>query len=306
MKSLVIPDRKIQIQKIDLKGNIQLSIKREDQIHPEISGNKYWKLFYNLNDYLSSTPAQPLIITFGGAFSNHIAATSYAAKLAGIRSIGIIRGEELAQNYGNNPTLNFAKSNGMDFSFVSREEYRNKAKLKEHFINLYPNALIVEEGGTNANAVRGIQHMLKDDCKDFQYLCSAVGTGGTLAGLSKYCEDYQKVIGFKAVQDDSLTNRIFELSGKNNFTLIEATERYGKMSLELVSFINWFYDEYQIPLDPVYTGKMMFKIFKMIDAGYFPADSKILTFHTGGLQGIEGANEFLMKKALPLIKCTAI
>ena len=143
--------------------------------------------------------------------------------------------------------------------------------------------------------------MLGNATKDFDYLCTAVGTGGTVAGLSKFCEDNQKVIGFKMVNDDSLSEKIFQLSGKNNFALIEASERYGRITDENIRFINWFYETYKIPLEPIYTGKMMMKLLQMIDEGYFPENSKILAFHTGGLQGIDGANLVLKKQNRPII-----
>lgn len=303
MQTLPFPTLEIPIVQLSIEPkNIQLFMKREDLVHPEISGNKYWKLFYNIKNYVESNPKNPFIITFGGAYSNHISATSYLAQLLKIKSLGIIRGEELALGYGDNPTLSFAHQNGMDFHFVNRETYRNKEQLKTEFKQRYPDAIIIEEGGTNSDAVLGIRHMLNAQTKDFHYLCTAVGTGGTIAGISKFCEENQKVIGFKAVQDDLLEEKILHWSGKSNFSLIEATERYGKIDKTLVAFINWFYSEYQIPLDPVYTGKMMLKIFEMLKTGYFPENSKILAFHTGGLQGIAGANQFLQKKNLPLIK----
>jgi len=291
-----LPEKSTPIIEILLKKNIHLFIKREDLNHPGISGNKYWKLFYNVKNYLDKNPENPFIITFGGAFSNHIAAVSYLGKEEKIKTLGIIRGNELEKTFIENPTLKSALENGMEFHFVTREAYRNKESLKKEFQNRFPDALIVEEGGTNELAVQGIQHMLGAETKDFHYLCTAVGTGGTIAGISKYCEENQEVIGFKSVKDSSLEEKIFNLSGKNNFTLIEASEKYGKITDENIRFINWFYQEYRIPLDPVYTGKMMMKIFEMIENGFFPESSKILTFHTGGLQGIEGANQMLEKQ----------
>ena len=291
----------IPITEIPLKQNISLFLKREDLIHPQISGNKYWKLFYNVKNYLEKKTENPQIITFGGAFSNHISAVSFLGKEQNIKTLGIIRGEELQNNFNENPTLKFASENGMDFQFLTREEYRDKENLQILFQKKFPEALIIEEGGTNNLAVKGIQNMLGNQTKDFHYLCSAVGTGGTIAGISKYCEENQKVIGFKAVKDDSLEEKILQLSGKKNFTLLEATEKYGKITDENIRFINWFYQEYQIPLDPIYTGKMMMKIFEMIENQFFPENSKILAFHTGGLQGIEGANQMLKKQNRTLI-----
>ncbi len=297
-----LPNHQIPIIEIPLKSNVQLSIKREDIIHPEISGNKYWKLFYNLNVYLKEIPKEPLIITFGGAFSNHIAAVSAAGKLFDIKTFGIIRGEELTHQWMQNPTLNSSHKNGMKFRFVTRDEFRNKEQLTDELLKEFPNALIIPEGGTNKEAVLGIKHMLNDQTESFDYLCTAVGTGGTAAGLSRFAGEHQKVIGFKVVNDDSLLNKIETLSGRQNFELIESSfGGYGKISEKIIRFINEFSAQYGILLDPVYTGKMMMKLFELIDVGSFPEGSKILAFHTGGLQGIAGTNERQMKKNGTLI-----
>lgn len=297
-----IPEISIPIIEIPLEKNIRLFLKREDLIHPHISGNKYWKLFYNINSYLEPKPENPFIITFGGAFSNHIAATAALGKEFQSKTLGIIRGEELQNKFQENPTLKLAHENGMEFRFVTREAYRNKESLTQILQKEFPEALIIPEGGTNHRAVEGIQYMLNSETKSFDYLCTAVGTGGTVAGISKFAEENQQVLGFKVVDDDSLYNRVVELSKRNNCKLIEAHDGgYGKISDENIRFINLFKEKYGIQLDPIYTGKMMRKIFELIDNNYFPDGSKILAFHTGGLQGIFGANERLKKQNRPLI-----
>jgi 1-aminocyclopropane-1-carboxylate deaminase len=299
---LKVPLEKIPIQEISINKNVRLFIKREDIVHPLISGNKYWKLFYNVNNYLENQIEDPLIITFGGAYSNHISAVSAVGNLCGVRTVGIIRGDELRNKWRDNPTLLFAFRNGMNLKFVSREEYRNKEKLSEFLRHEFPGALIVPEGGTNEDAVQGVKMMLNNDTKDFDYLCMAVGTGGTIAGISKFCEENQKVIGFKAVDDSSLQDTIYQLTLKKNFNLIDSSfGGYGKIKDENIRFINDFKEKYDIPLEPIYTGKMMQKVFELIDEDYFPEDSKILCFHTGGLQGIEGANLLLEKQNRKLI-----
>jgi len=299
---LQIPEPKIPIIEIKTHFDVRIFIKREDLIHPEISGNKFWKLFFNVNQYLESKPENPLLISFGGAFSNHIASVSAFGKEFGIPTIGIIRGNELENNWQDNPTLSEASNNGMQFFFLSREDYQNKEKLIIEFSEEYPNSLIIPEGGSNEMAVKGVQYMLGNDTKDFDYLCTAVGTGGTIAGISKFAEEHQKVVGIKVIKDDSLENLVKQWSGRDNFELIDADEnRYGKISDENIRFINWFHQEYQIPLDPIYNGKMMQKIFDLVEKGFFPKGSKILGFHTGGLQGIKGANLFLKGKNRPLI-----
>lgn len=288
-----IPEIEIPITEIPVEKNIKLFIKREDLIHPHISGNKYWKLFYNINQYLERKPKNLLIITFGGAFSNHISAVAAFGNISGIKTLGIIRGEELEQKWRENPTLLTAKRNGMNLRFVTREEYRYKEKLTEFLQQEFPDALIIPEGGANHNAVQGIKMMLNEQTKDFDYLCTAVGTGGTIAGIAEFCENSQKVIGFKIVQDSSLEEKISELTPKKNYILTDASlGGYGKINDDNIRFINDFKLKHNISLDPVYTGKMMQKIFEMTDEGYFPEGSRVLCFHTGGLQGIEGANLF--------------
>jgi 1-aminocyclopropane-1-carboxylate deaminase len=292
----------IPIIKIPINKSCQLFIKREDLIHPEISGNKFWKLFYNVNNYLETNPKKTNIITFGGAFSNHIFAVSALGKQLNINTLGIIRGDELENNWHENPTLFKANQNGMTFRFISRTDYRNKEKLAELLQNEFPEALIIPEGGTNPTALEGVKFMLNDETKEFDYLCCAVGTGGTLAGISKFAGNNQRVLGFKVVKDDSLDDKVIALRGRKNFQLIDASENgYGKISDENVRFINEFYNKYSIPLDPIYTGKMFRKIFELIDADYFPDNSKILAFHTGGLQGIAGANNKLKEQNRDLI-----
>lgn len=287
----------IPIVEIPIGKTCRLFIKREDLIHPGISGNKYWKLFYNVRDYISSDPVNSLIATFGGAYSNHISAVAALGKALNIKTLGIIRGEELAENFAHNPTLSQAAHNGMTLRFVSRAAYREKEKISKNLEREFPRTLIIPEGGTNARAVEGVKFMLNDETKNFDYLCCAVGTGGTLAGISKFAESGQKVLGLKAVKDDSLESKIFDLSGKKNFTLFDAGEKgYGKFSDETISFINGFYANFCIPLEPIYTGKALKKILELIENDYFPANSTILFFHTGGLQAIAGANEKLRRQ----------
>jgi 1-aminocyclopropane-1-carboxylate deaminase len=295
--------KKVPLTEIPLNKNCRLFIKREDLIHAEISGNKFWKLFYNVNNYLEKKPEKPQIITFGGAFSNHIFAVSALGKKLQINTLGIIRGDELAETWQKNSTLKTANQNGMSFRFVSRTDYRDKEKLTENLQKEFLEALIIPEGGTNKLALEGVKFMLNEETKDFDYLCCAVGTGGTLAGISKFAEGNQKVLGFKVVKDDSLEQKIFELSGRNNFELIDASDGgYGKISDENVQFINEFYKQFNIPLEPIYTSKMFRKIFALIDADFFPQNTKILAFHTGGLQTVAGANITLKKQGRKLIQ----
>lgn len=297
-----LPAISIPLTQIILEKNVELFLKREDLIHPYISGNKFWKLFHNVTSYLGQNPKNPLIITFGGAFSNHIAAVAALGKEFQLKTLGLIRGEELYDKWQENPTLKLAKENGMAFRFVTREAYRDKNALTQIAAKEFPNALIIPEGGTNERAVEGVGYMLTNETKRFDYLCAAVGTGGTIAGMSKFAEEKQKVLGFKVVADDSLYYTVLGYSKRRNFNLLEAHEGgYGKITDENIRFINNFKTKYEIQLDPIYTGKMMKKLFEMIETDFFPAGSRILAFHTGGLQGISGANDLLKKQNRGLI-----
>lgn len=286
------------------KHDVELYIKREDTLHAFVSGNKYRKLKYNLIE--ADTLGFKTLLTFGGAYSNHIAAVASAGKLLGFNTIGVIRGEELESEINVNPTLSFAKQNGMQFKFVSRKDYRNKTSkeflenLKDEFGDFY----LIPEGGTNALAVKGCEEILKDSDKDFDYICCAVGTGGTISGLINCSKPSQQVLGFPALKGDFLKEDISKFATKNNWKLITDYHfgGYAKINTELVSFINQFKETNSMLLDPVYTGKMMFGIFNLIEKNRFPKDSKILAIHTGGLQGIEGMNKKLKKKNLPIIK----
>ncbi|WP_067151134.1 1-aminocyclopropane-1-carboxylate deaminase/D-cysteine desulfhydrase [Pseudotamlana agarivorans] len=291
-------------QQVDLHHkNVELYVKREDVIHPFVSGNKYRKLKYNVLE--AQKKGIKTLVTFGGAYSNHIAAVAAAGQLFGFKTVGIIRGEELWTEIDKNPTLSFAQQHGMRFKFVTREAYRRKtsadfiAALKDEFGDYYH----VPEGGTNALAVKGCEEILTESDKEFDYICSAVGTGGTISGLINCSKPGQQVLGFPALKGDFLKSDISKFAKQSNWELITDYHfgGYAKINEELVAFINQFKSDYKIPLDPVYTGKMLFGIFDLIEKGFFPKGSKILAIHTGGLQGIEGMNALLKKKNLPLI-----
>ncbi|ABQ04944.1 1-aminocyclopropane-1-carboxylate deaminase/D-cysteine desulfhydrase [Flavobacterium johnsoniae] len=289
---------------IQFPNHISLTIKREDLIHPFVSGNKFRKLKYNLLQ--AKAENKDTLLTFGGAFSNHIAAVAYAGKEQGFKTIGIIRGDELLDKIQENPTLKFAQENGMQFEFVSREEYRLKneksfiEKLKEKFGDFY----LVPEGGTNELAVKGCEEILTEEDSVFNYVCCAVGTGGTISGLINNALPNQKILGFPALKGDFLNDEIRIFAKKDNWNLISDYHcgGYGKINLELIEFINSFFEETKVPLDPIYTGKMVFGVIDLINKNYFPAHSKILLIHTGGLQGIDGMNIKLKQKKLPILK----
>lgn len=293
-------NQELQIQ---FPNSISITIKREDLLHPVVSGNKFRKLKYNLLQ--AKTENKKALLTFGGAFSNHIAAVAFAAQEQGLQSIGIIRGDELGDKIESNPTLQFAQECGMQLEFVFREDYRLKKEfsflknLEQQFGDFY----LVPEGGTNALAIKGCQEILTPEDSSFDYICCAVGTGGTISGIINSALPHQKVLGFPALKGDFLQDEIRIFVQNENWELITDYHfgGYGKVNEDLIHFINQFYIENQIPLDPVYTGKMVFGIMDLIQKNYFPVNSNILLIHTGGLQGIFGMNAKLKKKQLPTI-----
>ncbi len=286
------------------KYGVELFLKREDKIHPFISGNKYRKLKYNIEE--AKKKGFNKLLTFGGAYSNHIAAVAFAGQEFGFQTIGIIRGDELEDKIEENPTLIFARACGMEFKFISRQLFREKhsdvfiEKLEKEFDQFY----LLPEGGTNNLAVKGCEEILtKEDC-DFNFICCAGGTGGTISGIINSSKPSQKILGFPALKGSFLNKDISKFVRKKNWNLILDYHfgGYAKVNIELIEFINKFKRENNIQLDPVYTGKMIFGIFDLLEKGYFKEGSKILAIHTGGLQGIAGMNKVLKQKKMPIIE----
>jgi len=294
----------ILTQKIQLTSKkASVSIRREDLIHPFISGNKFRKLKYNLAQ--AKTENQDTLLTFGGAFSNHIAATAFAGATYGFKTIGIIRGDELKSRILENPTLKFAQECGMQFKFVTREDYRHKTEtefienLKQEFGDFY----LVPEGGTNEYAIKGCEEILTKEDAEYDFVCCAIGTGGTISGIINSILPHQKVLGFPSLKGDFLQDEIRKFVQNDNWELITDYHfgGYGKVNSELITFINQFYNQNKIPLDAIYTGKMFFGVMDLIDKDYFPENSKILLIHTGGIQGNAGMNLKLKAKKLQTI-----
>ena len=292
------PIQEINLDVLSIK-EIRLFIKREDLIHPWLSGNKYRKLKYNLLE--AESLKNDTIITFGGVFSNHLFATAGACSLYGLKSTGIVRGEIDLEN----PTLKFCISKGMELIPIPRSEYRNKndSAVVKDIIQDYDNAYLIPEGGTNPLAVLGCQEILTENDKQFDFICCCVGTGGTISGLINSSELHQKIIGFPALKGDFLMEEIRKFAANDRWELIDdyIFGGYAKISSELVDFMNSFFTATKIPLDPIYTGKMVFGVINLIRKNYFPKDSKILMIHTGGLQGIDGMNMKLQKQNSPIL-----
>lgn len=274
---------------------VRFFVKREDTIHPHISGNKWRKLQYNIKQ--AKTLQHTTLLTFGGAFSNHIAATAVAGQLFGFQTIGIIRGEKILPL---NPTLALAQESGMQFHFVSRSDYRNKDRLELAKELCTSPFYYLPEGGTNDLAIKGCRHII-DECRvQFNnnlpnYFCVCCGTGGTISGIIEALEGQQQVIGFSALKGDFLQKEVHHLLTQQYDNWSINTDYhfggYAKHKMELIDFINDFKKQFQISLDPIYTGKMFFGLFDLIRKDYFPKNSQILAVHTGGLQGIKGFNQ---------------
>ena len=273
------------------KAQVKLFVKREDLNHPLVSGNKWWKLKYNLAE--AERTGRRKLVTFGGAYSNHIYATAAAAAACGMESIGMIRGEEKLPL---NSTLEFARNQGMKLHYVSREAYRKKSEeqfvenLRQRFGDFY----LIPEGGTNQWAIKGCAEWAKklQEIK-FDHLCLPVGTGGTIAGLIAGLQG-MNVIGFSVLKEgDFLRNVVrtlaFDYTGKefSNWS-IETKYHFGgyaKTNNVLQTFIRSFEQDHGVALDDVYTGKMMFGILDGIKQNKFERETTILALHTGGLQG---------------------
>ena len=270
------------------KYNVKVFVKRLDKIPNSVTGNKYFKLKYNILQAKKNSCKQ--IITFGGAFSNHVLATSIISKENNLKSIAFIRGEETLPL---NPTLKIATSNGMKILYLSRAEYRNKhnPEFQKKLKLKYDDSYIVNEGGTNYLAVKGTQEIITDeDSQD--YICCPVGTGGTISGIINKSKVDQKVIGFMSLKNIiDIQKDISLFTNKKNWSLNHEFTfgGYAKYNKELVSFISNFYEKYNIPLDLVYNGKMFYGIYDLIKNRKIK-NCSILLIHTGGLQGNLGMN----------------
>ena len=285
------PIQEIKGSLLDEKG-VRLFIKREDLIHPFVSGNKWRKLKYNLQK--AKEEGQDTILSFGGAYSNHIHALAAATKALGLKSIGIIRGEEILPL---NDSLRYAKSCGMELSFVSREVYKRKTEidfiesLREKFGDFY----LIPEGGYNTEGMKGCKDIAAEIDSEYDFICCACGTGTTISGIIASLPKGKKAIGFPVLKGgDFLYEEIKQLLSKteksedNNWHL-ETNYHFGgyaKWNKELVDFITDFKEKHDIQLDQVYTGKMMYGLFDLIKNDSFKEGTSIIALHTGGLQGL--------------------
>lgn len=287
---------KIEDEFLNSRG-ITLLIKREDMNDPELSGNKVHKLKYNLLE--AKNKNHSTLLTFGGAYSNHIYAVAAAGKRFGFNTIGIIRGEE---HLPLNPTLSFAKTCGMNLIYMERETYRRKNtpdiinQLKKQYGDFY----LIPEGGTNTLAVKGCTDIVKSIDSDFDLVCSACGTGGTLAGIIAGLDKNKTALGFAVLKGASFlinnVKKLLEESESNSscnwsINLDYHFGGYAKLNSELIRFINTFTEKTGIPIEPIYTGKMFYGIYNLISKRLIDEGITIVAIHTGGLQGLDGLRD---------------
>lgn len=266
---------------LSFSGNITVALKREDQLHPFISGNKYRKLKYNIA--FAKANKHKTLVTFGGAYSNHIAATAAAANANGLQAVGIIRGEELGKDLdatlSTNPTLQFAYAQGMIFHFVDRSDYRDKeqAPSVQNLLHDLNAPYIIPEGGTNTLAIQGCSEILDAEDANFDYVCCSLGTGGTFKGLIQSIVPDQHLLGFPALKARFFEDELRQWAPHSRWSLVHDYHfgGYAKVNIELICFMNTFLQQTGILLDPVYTGKLMYGVYDLIEKGFFP---RILVF----------------------------
>lgn len=297
----------IPIDKIELdlfkRKNIEVYLQRDDLLHKDVSGNKWRKLEYCLRQYDKSQFDG--ILTFGGAFSNHLAATAAACQLLEIPLVAYIRGERPTEL---NNTLQFILSKGASLVWVNRVEYRalRANNWPNPNVEAYKRYLIIPEGGQSEMAVKSCMDISKYWENEYDYACCSIGTGTTFSGMvNGLKEKSTKSLGFVMLKDkDYLNNEIFKMTLSANYELNRSYHFNGfaKVTDELIHFLNSFYKLTQIPLEPIYTGKMMYGICDLAERDYFPVGSKIIAIHTGGLQGISGFNEGRRKKGKPILE----
>ncbi|HEX7357193.1 MAG TPA: pyridoxal-phosphate dependent enzyme [Ignavibacteriaceae bacterium] len=276
---------------------IRILIKREDLTDDFISGNKWYKLKYNLIE--AEKLGFNTLLTFGGAYSNHIHATAAAGNKYGFKTIGVIRGEE---HLPLNPTLSSAQKNGMIIEYIDRKSYINKydesliKELKDKFGDFY----LIPEGGSNHLAIKGCAEIIPSITTDFNFICSACGTGGTLAGLILGLDSKSFALGFSVLKGGEFLYQnvqtllsYYQKENLKNF-LINLDYHFGgyaKTNSSLNNFCRTFEEKHNIPIEPIYTGKMFYGIYDLIRCDFFPPESKIIAIHTGGLQGLEGLKQ---------------
>lgn len=284
MPLIELGESRVQPLSSPYKFYTTLHVLRLDLIHPVISGNKWFKLKIYLEDALRL--GMDTLVTYGGAYSNHIVAAAAACRLHGLKSIGIIRGEKPLTL---SPTLQDASSYGMELEFISREDYRNR-RVPEH-IAARQNTYLVSEGGYGIKGAEGAASILAEAGGNYTHIVAAAGTGTMLAGLVLAAGAGQEVIGIPVLKNlNSLREEIDALlpqEKKGSFRLLDGFHfgGYARHNAELIRFMNSWYELTGVPTDFVYTGKLFFALDQLMQQGYFPEGSRVLVIHSGGLQG---------------------
>lgn len=289
----VTPLQEIKLPGVD-SSDVTILLKRLDLIHPQISGNKWYKLKYNL--LFARENGYDTLLSFGGAYSNHIHALAAAGKLFGFKTIGVIRGEV---HQPLNPTLQSASKDGMTLHYLDRDSYRRKNtdEIIESLKKIFGKFYLIPEGGSNALAVKGCSEIVKSIDSNFDYICAPCGTGGTLAGLICGLNNSKKIIGFPVLKGGQFLHKdiselVYNFSGQyfSNWKLQTEYhfEGYARINSSLAQFIFEFEKLNQIEIEPIYTGKMFFGIADLIRQNFFETNSVIAAIHTGGLQGLKG------------------
>jgi 1-aminocyclopropane-1-carboxylate deaminase len=272
------------------RHEIELWIKRDDLLHPVISGNKWRKLKYILDQALSS--GVHTIISMGGAYSNHLHALAYAGRELGLKTTGLVRGE---QPDALNPTLADLQNWGMELKFVSRSDYRALRHHKgwQDLPGIEPQQYWLPEGGAQALALKGVAELVREIDMPYDVLCVPCGTGTTLAGIVEAVPESASVIGFAALKNANFLTADVESLLSRAYTNWQINLDYhfggfAQVNAELMNFIAAFELKAPIPLEPVYTGKMLYGLYDLIAKGYFKPGQRIIAVHTGGLQGKRG------------------
>lgn len=269
--------------------NIRLFLKRDDLLHPFVSGNKWRKLKYNL--LAAREQDFDTLLTFGGAYSNHLYATAAAGRVFGFRTIGVVRGDELTSR-PRNATLSFCESCGMQLHFVSRADYQRKEEpdFLIELTNLFGAFFLIPEGGTNKRAIQGTAEIIPEvvDQLGFapNFVCCPVGTGGTVAGLAQSAPPETTVLGFVVLKGiDPVESRVNASVRPPSFITDYHAGGYARTTPALIDFIRTFERKTGILIEQVYTGKMLYGIYDLARSGYFRAGATVVAVHTGGLQG---------------------
>ena len=264
---------------------VQTDILRLDLLHPIVSGNKWFKLKYYLEE--ARLAGHHTIATFGGAFSNHIVATAYAAKEAGLQSLGYIRGEE---NHPLSPTLRQSQDLGMELIFVTREQFRDPETIM--LANADPGVYWVREGGYGLLGAKGAGDILSSaETQTYPHIICAVGTGTMLAGLIRSARIEQKLIGISVLKNhlglEQEVKSLLNNGQQASFTILHDYHfgGYAKHPAELIRFMCETWEAEELPTDIVYTSKLLYAVKELVSKPYFPAGSRLLVIHSGGLQG---------------------